>query len=74
MGKSCSRGLNCHKTLTEAIFRLLFNKLIEEHDLLNNLKLLAEGFCKTLIKIAERFLQGNQMWKIFWFNDFIQSS
>ena len=43
-GKNYSHALNCHKTLTEAIFRLLFNKFIEEHELSNNLKLLAEGF------------------------------
>ena len=29
-GKKYSRALNCHKTLTEAIFRLLFNKFIEQ--------------------------------------------
>ena len=29
-GKKYSRAINCHKTLTEAIFRLLFNKFIEQ--------------------------------------------
>ena len=43
-GKNYSHALNCHKTLTKATFRLLFNKFIEEHELSNNLKLLAEDF------------------------------
>ena len=43
-GKNYIPALNCHKTLTEAIFRLLFNKFIEEHELSSNSKLLAEGF------------------------------
>ena len=43
-GKIYSRALNYHHTLTEAIFWLLFNKFIEEHELSSNLKLLAEGF------------------------------
>ena len=42
--RNYSRALNYHQTLTESIFRLLLNNFIEEHELSNNLKLLAEGF------------------------------
>ena len=43
-GKIYSQALTCQKTLTEAMFWLLFNKFIEEHELSNNLKLLSTGF------------------------------
>ena len=54
--KNYSRALNYPKTLAEAIFRLLLNNFIEEHELLNNSKLLPEGFCIMLIKIGGSFL------------------
>ena len=50
IGKNYSRALNCHKTLTEAIFRLLFNNFIEEHELSNNLKLFDEDFLHNVNK------------------------
>ena len=75
-GKNSGRALNCHRTLTEAIFRLLFNKFIEEHELSNNLKLLAEGFLHNVNKDTWKLFVGqrdveNFVWK---FNDFIQST
>ena len=54
--KNYSRALNYSKTLTEGIFQLLLNNFIEEYELLNNLKLLPEGFCIMLIKIGGSFL------------------
>ena len=48
--KKYSRSLNCHKLLYEAIFRLLFNKFVEEHELSNNLKLLSEEFLNNINK------------------------
>ena len=50
MGKTNSRALNYHKALTEAVFWLLFNKFMEEHELSNNLKLLAKVFLHNVNK------------------------
>ena len=61
--------------MTQAIFRLLFNKFVEEHKLSNNLKLLAKGFLHV----------NKDSWKLFigqpdvedfvpQFNEFIQST
>ena len=53
-----SQALNCHKTLAEAIFRLLFNRFIEEHELSDNLKLLAEGFLHNVNKDSWKLFVG----------------
>ena len=54
-GKNYSRALLCHKTLTEAIFRLQFNKFIEEHELS---KLLPEGFLHNVNKDSWKLFVG----------------
>ena len=75
-GKNYSRALNCHKTLTEAIFRLLFKKFIEEHELSNNLKLLAERFLHNVNKHSWKLFVGQPDVEDFvrQFIDFIQST
>ena len=50
-GKNWSQALsNCRKSLSEAIFWLLFTKIVEKHELPNNLKILAEGFLGNINK------------------------
>ena len=51
--------IELYQTVTnpyEAIFRLLFNKIVEKTELTNNLKVLAEGFLGNI---------NNESWKPF---------
>ena len=75
-GKNYSRALNCQKTLTEAIFRLLFNRFIEEQEFSNNLKLLAEGFLHNVNKDSWKLFVGQPDVEdlVRQFNDFSQST
>ena len=77
MGKTNSRALNCHNTLTEAVFRLGFNKFIEERTwIFEQFQAISQGYFLHVDKDSWKMFVGEPDVEDFvqHFNDFIQST